>query len=188
MFHIFFFCVSFCLFFRDHYWLVFFFERLCWKSNSKDFSRSCFCRKNRVFSFFFVVVFFVITSDEITKFTRNTEKEIQNEQNSFLKKNSNDVELLHFDVSLSLLHEVLIYNIVLSLTLFNTDRAFNIYYLECACHSVWQNLWQMLSILRQMRLSWYTLWVFMMISIEFIVYSVYFVVNLLKINITIVFK
>ena len=28
---------------------------------------------------------------------RNTEKKLQNEQNSFLKRNSNNIESLHFD-------------------------------------------------------------------------------------------
>ena len=48
--------------------------------------------------FFVVVVSFVVTSDEITMSIRNTEEKIQSEQNSFLKKNSNDVESSHFDV------------------------------------------------------------------------------------------
>ena len=59
---------------------------------------------------FFVVVFFVIILNEITKFIRNAEKKIQSEQNSFSKKNSNNVELSHFDVfssSLSFNHSKL---------------------------------------------------------------------------------
>ena len=47
--------------------------------------------------FFVVVVSFVVTSNKTTMFIRNTEKKVPNEQNSFLKKNSNDVELSHFN-------------------------------------------------------------------------------------------
>ena len=61
---------------------------------------SAFVERIKFFRFF-VVVFFVITLNEITMFNRNTEKKIQNERDFSLKENSNDVESSHSNVFLS---------------------------------------------------------------------------------------
>ena len=70
------------------------------KKITRKIFRVCFAfvEKIKFFGFFVVVVFFVMTSNEITMFNRNTEKRIQNEQNSSLKKSSNNVESSYSDV------------------------------------------------------------------------------------------